>query len=120
MLTAYIEWGEKCVDHLNGIFAFAVWDEHKKQLFMARDRLGVKPLFYHNENGSLLFGSEIKAILAHPKMKAEIDREGLREIFGLGPSEPLVMVYLEGFANFVQHMHASLIKTVLNNGAIGM
>ena len=86
LLTAYIEWGEKCVDHLNGIFAFAVWDEHRKQLFMARDRLGVKPLFYHNENGSLLFGSEIKAILAHPKMKAEMDREGLREIFGLGPS----------------------------------
>ena len=86
LLTAYIEWGEKCVDHLNGIFAFAVWNEHKKQLFMARDRLGVKPLFYHNENGSLLFGSEIKAILAHPKMKAEIDQEGLREIFGLGPS----------------------------------
>ena len=86
LLTAYIEWGEECVEHLNGIFAFAVWDERQKQLFMARDRLGVKPLFYHNENGSLLFGSEIKAILAHPKIKAEIDREGLREIFGLGPS----------------------------------
>ena len=86
LLTAYIEWGEACVEHLNGIFAFAVWDEGKKQLFMARDRLGVKPLFYHKGNGSLLFGSEIKAILAHPKIKAEVDREGLREIFGLGPS----------------------------------
>lgn len=53
---------------------------------MARDRLGVKPLFYHEDNSSLLFGSEIKAILAHPQIKAEVDREGLREIFGLGPS----------------------------------
>lgn len=86
LLTSYIEWKEECVQHLNGIFAFAIWDESKKQLFMARDRLGVKPLFYHHDNGSLLFGSEMKAILAHPRMKAEIDREGLREIFGLGPS----------------------------------
>lgn len=86
LLTAYIEWGENCVMHLNGIFAFAVWDQHREQLFMARDRLGVKPLFYREENGSLIFGSEIKAILAHPKVKSEVDREGFQEIFGLGPS----------------------------------
>ena len=53
---------------------------------MARDRIGVKPLFYREENGSLVFGSEIKAILAHPKVKSEVDREGLQEVFGLGPS----------------------------------
>ncbi|WP_349410200.1 asparagine synthase (glutamine-hydrolyzing) [Pseudalkalibacillus sp. SCS-8] len=86
LLTSYIEWGESCVDHLNGIFAFAIWDETKKHVFLARDRLGVKPLFYRVGNGSLLFGSELKAILAHPDVKAEIDREGLQEIFGLGPS----------------------------------
>ena len=86
LLTAYIEWGENCVMHLNGIFAFAVWDQHREQLFMARDRLGVKPLFYREENESLIFGSEIKAILAHPKVKSEVDREGFQEIFGLGPS----------------------------------
>lgn len=86
LLTAYIEWREDCVKHLNGIFAFAVWDQHREQLFMARDRLGVKPLFYREENGTLLFGSEIKAILAHPKVRAEVDREGLQEVFGLGPS----------------------------------
>ncbi|WP_010284787.1 asparagine synthase (glutamine-hydrolyzing) [Bacillus timonensis] len=86
LLTAYIEWEEKCVEHLNGIFAFAVWDQGKEQVYIARDRLGVKPLFYHQQNGSLLFGSEIKAILAHPKIKAEVDQEGLKEIFGLGPS----------------------------------
>lgn len=86
LLTAYIEWQEQCVDYLNGIFAFAIWDERRQQLFLARDRLGVKPLFYRHVSGSFLFGSEIKAILAHPEVRAEVDREGLAEIFGLGPS----------------------------------
>jgi asparagine synthase (glutamine-hydrolysing) len=86
LLTSYIEWKEKCVDYLNGIYAFGVWDEEKEHLFMARDRLGVKPLFYVEQNGRFLFGSELKAILAHHDMKAEIDRTGLAEIFGLGPS----------------------------------
>ncbi|PAV29427.1 asparagine synthase (glutamine-hydrolyzing) [Virgibacillus profundi] len=86
LLTSYIEWGEKCVEHLNGIFAFAVWDQFKEQLYIARDRLGVKPIFYREESGSLMFGSEIKAILAHPKVKPEIERQGMQEIFGLGPS----------------------------------
>lgn len=86
LLTAYIEWNEQCVDYLNGIYAFGVWDHQKEQLFMARDRLGVKPLFYREVNGSFLFASELKAILAHPEVKAEVDREGLQELFGLGPS----------------------------------
>ncbi|MBP2243047.1 asparagine synthase (glutamine-hydrolyzing) [Cytobacillus eiseniae] len=87
LLTAYIEWEEGCIAHLNGIFAFAVWDHQNEKLFMARDRLGVKPLFYKEESGALLFGSELKAILAHPNVKAEVDREGLQEVFGLGPSK---------------------------------
>lgn len=86
LLTAYMEWGESCVEKLNGIFAFAVWEHHEERLFIARDRLGVKPLFYRVEDGSLLFGSELKAILAHPHVKTEVDREGLQELFGLGPS----------------------------------
>ncbi|QOR67516.1 asparagine synthase (glutamine-hydrolyzing) [Cytobacillus suaedae] len=86
LLTAYIEWEEQCVDYLNGIFAFAVWDESKKKLFIGRDRLGVKPLFYKEDNGRLLFGSELKALLAHPEVKAEVGLDGLSEIFGLGPS----------------------------------
>ncbi|MGG1684957.1 asparagine synthase (glutamine-hydrolyzing) [Pseudalkalibacillus sp. NRS-1564] len=84
LLTCYVEWGEQCVDHLNGIFAFGIWDGEK--LFLARDRLGVKPLFYRQSGSSLQFGSELKAILAHPDVKTEVDRAGLQEIFGLGPS----------------------------------
>ncbi|QIW20946.1 asparagine synthase (glutamine-hydrolyzing) [Bacillus thuringiensis] len=86
LLASYIEWKEECVDHLNGIYAFAIWDEQKEQVFIARDRLGVKPLFYKYDSGRLLFGSELKAILAHPNVKAEVTLEGLSEIFGLGPS----------------------------------
>lgn len=85
-MTAYIEWKEACLYHLNGIFAFAIWDDCEHKLFIGRDRLGVKPLFFSEKNGGLLFASEQKAILAHPEVKTEIDREGLSELFGLGPS----------------------------------
>jgi asparagine synthase (glutamine-hydrolysing) len=86
LLTSYIEWKENCVEFFNGIFAFAIWDMKEQKLFMARDRLGVKPLFYKEHDGGFLFGSEIKAILAHRDVKTEISRDGLAEIFGLGPS----------------------------------
>ncbi|MDD3894817.1 MAG: asparagine synthase (glutamine-hydrolyzing), partial [Syntrophomonadaceae bacterium] len=86
LLKAYMEWGEKCLQKLNGIFAFAVWDADNERLFLARDRIGVKPLFYCQSDSSFLFSSEIKGILAHPKMTARIDREGLAEIFALGPA----------------------------------
>ncbi len=86
LLTSYIEWKEECVDHFNGIFAFGIWDEKEEKLFMARDRLGVKPLFYRPYSGGLQFGSELKAILAHRDVKAEIGFDGLAEVFGLGPS----------------------------------
>ncbi len=86
LLTSYIEWKEKCIDHFNGIFAFAIWDDLEQKLFIARDRLGVKPLFYTEKNGSFLFGSELKALLAHPDISAKINRAGLSEVIGLGPS----------------------------------
>lgn len=86
LLTAYIEWAEECVNYLNGIFAFAVWDSRKEQLFIGRDRLGVKPLFFKEHKRGLMFASEIKAILANPEVKTEIDNEGLAEVFGAGPS----------------------------------
>ncbi|MGI6285658.1 asparagine synthase (glutamine-hydrolyzing) [Neomoorella humiferrea] len=86
LLTAYMEWGPACVERFNGIFAFAVWETAGERLFMARDRLGVKPLFYTCFHNSFLFGSELKALLAHPWVKAEVDAEGLAEVFILGPA----------------------------------
>jgi len=86
LLLAYVEWGPECIEKLNGIFAFAVWHTAEEKLFMARDRLGVKPLFYRREEGRFFFGSEPKAILAHPDVPAEIDGEGLAELFVIGPA----------------------------------
>ena len=85
LLHAYLEWDEECVHHFNGIFAFGIWDERKERLMLGRDHLGVKPLFYTVKDEQVLFGSEIKALLAHPDVQAEIDTEGLSEVFGLGP-----------------------------------
>jgi len=86
LLKAYQEWGANCLDRFNGIFAFAIWDEATQSLFMARDRLGVKPLFYTQKNSSFLFASELKALLAHPNILPELDEEGLTEIFIMGPA----------------------------------
>lgn len=85
VLHAYAEWGEACVERFNGIFAFAVWEEDAQRLFLARDRFGVKPLFYAEAGVGLLFASELKALLAHPQVKPRIDRRGLAEIFFMGP-----------------------------------
>ena len=81
LLHAYVEWGEECTRHFNGIFAFGLWDESKQRLFLARDHLGVKPLFYAQRDSALLFASEMKVILAHPQVEAEVDAEGLAEVF---------------------------------------
>ena len=85
LLHAYGEYGEDCVNRLNGIFAFAVWEQKARRLFLARDRIGVKPLFYKLHEGSLLFASEIKTILAYPGVKAELDEAGAAQILLLGP-----------------------------------
>lgn len=85
VLHAYAQWGEQCLDKFNGIFAFAVWEEREKRLFLARDRMGVKPLFYKEHDDGLLFASEIKTILTYPTVKAELDSEGAAEVLLLGP-----------------------------------
>jgi asparagine synthase (glutamine-hydrolysing) len=86
VLAAYIEWGADFVKHMNGVFAFAIWNDTKKTLFMARDRLGAKPLFYAKRGANLIFGSELKTLLAHPDVKPKINSEGLAEIFMMGPA----------------------------------
>jgi len=85
LLHAYLEWGEDCVMRLNGIFAFAVWENVTGKLFIARDRLGVKPFFFVKKDGTFVFASEIKAILAHPAVPPQIDINSIAEILLLGP-----------------------------------
>jgi asparagine synthase (glutamine-hydrolysing) len=78
------EYGCDCVKYLRGMFAFAIWDRRKRQLFIARDRLGIKPLYYRYDGKTLLFGSEIKAILAHPEASPEFNRATLAEYLAFG------------------------------------
>ncbi len=87
VLRAYAEWGADCLSRMNGIFAFAVWDEAARSLFIARDRIGVKPFYYTLYNGALYFASEIKGLLSCG-VPAELDAEGVREIMLLGPAIP--------------------------------
>ena len=85
VLHAFAQWGESCVERFNGIYAFAVWIRESKALFFARDRMGVKPLFYTEHQGGLLFASEIKTILAYPTVERTLDAEGVAELLLLGP-----------------------------------
>jgi asparagine synthase (glutamine-hydrolysing) len=84
ILHLYEEYGADCVKHLRGMFAFAIWDRSQRKLFMARDRLGIKPLYYRYKAGTLLFGSEIKTILAYPGVKAEFNQGTLAEYLAFG------------------------------------
>jgi asparagine synthase (glutamine-hydrolysing) len=81
VLYAYSEWGPKCVEKFNGMFAFAVWDKRGQKLFLARDRYGVKPLYYANLGKTFLFASEIKAFLKHPDFKVQVSQPHLLEYF---------------------------------------
>ena len=85
VLHAYAQWKEACVDKFNGIFAFGVWEKNKKRLFLARDRMGVKPLFYTQFSGGMLFSSEMKTLLSYPGVPRQLDKEGVAQIILLGP-----------------------------------
>jgi asparagine synthase (glutamine-hydrolysing) len=81
VVHAYEAWGESCVDHFNGMFAFALWDRPRQRLFLARDRYGVKPLYWYCRDGVFVFASEIKAILEHPKASRALCYPALNEYF---------------------------------------
>lgn len=83
VLRGYLQWGEAVTERLNGMFAFAIWDARSETLLLARDFMGIKPLYYYPLEDGVLFGSEPKAILAHPQARARADRDSLREIFVL-------------------------------------
>ena len=87
VLKSFIEYGESCAERFNGIFAFAVWDSRKRRLFLCRDRIGVKPLFYSFAAGGIAFASEIKSLLKNPAIKPVIDRGGVMDIMLMGPAK---------------------------------
>lgn len=87
ILAGYLLHGPEYVNRLNGIFSFCIWDESLEKLYLFRDRLGVKPLFYTIKNNTLIFSSELKGILSYPGIEPVIDRDGLCEVFGLGPAK---------------------------------
>ncbi|SEF35646.1 asparagine synthase (glutamine-hydrolysing) [Amycolatopsis pretoriensis] len=82
VLHGYLQWGDEVVDHLNGMYAFAIWDERDDRLVMIRDRMGIKPFYYYPTRDGVLFGSEPKAILANPLAKKVVDLDGFRELAG--------------------------------------
>ncbi len=86
VLHAFLEWGNAAFERFNGIYALALWDKAAARLTLCRDRLGVKPLFFAQRGKSLIFGSELKALLCHPSVRPEIDEDGLRSILLLGPA----------------------------------
>lgn len=98
VLLSYMEWGPSCVERLNGIFAFGIWDSREQNLFVTRDRLGVKPLFYSEKAGSLIFASELKALLKHPDISPTLGQEGLSEIFLIGPARSPGVGVFEGIS----------------------
>ena len=86
LLYAYIHYGEKCAQMINGIYAFCIWDSMRQQVFICRDRFGVKPFFYAKCSNTFIFASEIKALFHYPSLKPQLDRSGLCEIFALSPA----------------------------------
>lgn len=87
ILLGFIEYGASFVRRLNGTFAIAIWDSYDETLFLFRDRLGIKPLFYTLKDDTLVFASELKALFEYPDVVPVIDRDGLGEVFGLGPAK---------------------------------
>ncbi|MCZ4102239.1 asparagine synthase (glutamine-hydrolyzing), partial [Streptomyces sp. H39-C1] len=87
VLRAHVQWGDQAPRRFNGIFAYALWDTRREELLLVRDHLGIKPLYWHAHRSGVLFGSEPKAVLANPLFRAELDAEGIAELFAL-PAAP--------------------------------
>jgi len=108
VLAAYSRWGKDCLDRFNGMFAFAVWDKEKKELFIARDRLGIKPLYYHRNENSFVFSSELGSLLDSGKVKRKMNSEGLwqylayQTVFGPGTLVKNVMMLEPGHYMYVR------------------
>lgn len=101
VLHAYMAWGTQAFEKLNGIYAFALWEKQENRLLLCRDRMGVKPLFFLRRGQMLTFGSELKAILCHPYIKAQLDEDGLRSLLLLGPARPPQSGILHGIQSVI-------------------
>lgn len=103
---AYLAWGLKFAEHLDGMFAIAVWDDRTRELVLARDRIGMRTLFYAETPSGLVFGSERKAVLAHPQVRATVDATGLRELFSLAatPGEAVFGGMKQVPAGYIVHI----------------
>lgn len=112
ILSAYAEWGTAAVERFNGIFAFALWDEQRQRLWLARDRLGVKPLYYTVQGGLFRFGSEVKAILADPSFQRRPNSSGLDSFLSFG----FIPAPETGFEDILQLLPAS--EMVIERGKI--
>lgn len=98
IVHAWEEWGEACVEHFRGMFAFALWDRNHQTFFLARDRMGVKPLYYALlDNGCFVFGSELKTITAHPEFNREFDPFAIEDYFGYGYVPEPRTIYQQAF-----------------------
>ena len=86
LLKSYILYGKNVCEYLNGIFSFAIWNDKKQELFLARDQFGIKPLYYAVKEDYFIFASEIKAILDFPNFERILDKTGIKELFGIGPA----------------------------------
>ena len=113
VLQAYIRYGERCCDKLNGIFAFAVYESRSERLYLCRDRIGVKPLFFHRYPGGLVFGSEIKAIFESGVIRPTITESGLNEIFFLGPARTPGCGIFDGIEELLPGEYAIYANDVL-------
>lgn len=86
ILKAFIHYGSDIVKKFNGIFSFAIWNEKKQELFLARDHFGIKPLYYTIVDDNLIFASEVKALIKHPLVELSLDKQGIAELLGIGPA----------------------------------
>ncbi|WP_190814440.1 asparagine synthase (glutamine-hydrolyzing) [Saccharopolyspora pogona] len=113
VLRSYLEWGADAITRFNGMFAFALWDSRSEELLLVRDRLGVKPLFFHRLGDGVLFGSEPKAILAHPDVRAVVTLDGLRDVLSylrIPGRTPLRDVFEVRPGHFVRVRHSELTE----------
>ena len=121
LLKSYIHYGKNVVNHLNGIFAFAIWDTNNNEIFLARDHFGVKPLFYTKIDETLVFSSEIKALFQYPGVKKVLNEQSISELFGIGPAHTSGTTI---FKNIYEINHESLKPLIqkyydLSNGTAG-